>query len=87
MKVGYLIMGVVFLTAVGCWALVQTDVVSTDDRAWLLPVPWVLGVGVGLIVMGAVSMGGSRGPGTTDAQTPPQASPGDPTTHSQPSDT
>jgi hypothetical protein len=47
-NVGHLVMGLVFLCAVGAWALVQTDTVSGHDLRWLLPLPWVVGGAVGL---------------------------------------
>jgi hypothetical protein len=47
-NVGQLAMGLVFLVAVGVWALIQTDTVTGDDIRWLLPLPWVIGGGIGL---------------------------------------
>ena len=35
--VGHLVMGLAFLGVVGVWAMVQSEVVSTDDIRWLLP--------------------------------------------------
>jgi len=49
-NIGHLVMGLVFLTFVGAWALIQTDVVTGDDVHWLLPLPWVVGGAVGLLV-------------------------------------
>jgi len=49
-NIGHLVMGLVFLTFVAIWGLVQTDVVEGDDIRFLLPVPWVLGGAVGLCV-------------------------------------
>ena len=45
---GQLAMGLVFLAAVGVWALVQTGAVNSHDLRWLLPLPWVIGGGIGL---------------------------------------
>lgn len=49
-NIGHLVMGLVFLTFVGAWGLIQTDVVTGDDAHWLLPLPWVVGGAVGLVV-------------------------------------
>ncbi|MCA1983473.1 hypothetical protein [Nocardioides nematodiphilus] len=48
-NVGHLVMGLVFLAAVGVWALIQSDTVTGDDTRWLLPLPWVIGGSVGLV--------------------------------------
>ena len=48
-NVGQLAMGLVFLTAVGVWGLIQSDTVTGDDIRWLLPLPWVIGGGIGLV--------------------------------------
>lgn len=55
-NIGHLVMGLVFLTFVAAWALIQTDVVTGDDVHWLLPVPWVVGgaVGIAVAVLGGV---------------------------------
>ena len=45
----HLVMGLVFLGIVVVWALVQADLVGGDDVRWLLPVPWVLAGGAGLL--------------------------------------
>lgn len=63
MKYLNLMMGVVFLAAAACWALTQTGVVTGDDQRWLLPIPWVLGGGVGLIALGLAAMQRSRAGG------------------------
>jgi hypothetical protein len=47
--VAHLVMGLVFLGIVVVWALVQADLVGGDDVRWLLPVPWVLAGGAGLL--------------------------------------
>ena len=54
--IGYLVMGLAFLVIVGCWALIQTDVVSGDDIRWLMPIPWVVAGAVGLVVTTVVSL-------------------------------
>lgn len=51
-NIGHLVMGLVFLTFVGVWAVVETGafVVNTvEDLRWLLPLPWIIGGGAGLI--------------------------------------
>ena len=47
--VTHLVMGLVFLGIVVVWALVAADLVGGDDVRWLLPVPWVLAGGAGLL--------------------------------------
>jgi len=49
LNIGHLVMGLAFLGLVAIWALVVTDVVADDDVRWLLPVPWVLAGGAGLV--------------------------------------
>lgn len=48
-NVGHLVMGLAFLGLVVVWALVAGDVVANDDIRWLLPIPWVLAGGAGLV--------------------------------------
>ena len=48
-NIGHLVMGLAFLGMVGIWALWTGDVVDEDDLGWLLPVPWVIGGGAGLL--------------------------------------
>ena len=43
-----LVMGVAFAGIVLIWALVQGDVVETDELRWLLPIPWLAGGAAGL---------------------------------------
>ncbi|WP_104105999.1 hypothetical protein [Nocardioides sp. 616] len=42
LDVTHLVMGIAFLSFVGVWALISSDLVRIDDLRWLLPVPWVL---------------------------------------------
>lgn len=55
-QVGQLAMGLVFLAAVGVWALIQSDAVTGDGIRWLLPLPWVIGGGIGLVVAATSSV-------------------------------
>ncbi len=48
-NIGHLVMGLAFLGLVVIWALIAGDVVRGDDIRWLLPVPWVLAGGAGLL--------------------------------------
>jgi hypothetical protein len=48
-NIGHLVMGLAFLGLVAVWAIVQSDVIDDDDIRWLLPVPWVLAGGAGLL--------------------------------------
>ena len=50
-NVGHLVMGLAFLGLVLVWALIAGDAVADDDVRWLLPVPWVLAGGAGLVAM------------------------------------
>lgn len=48
-NVGQLVMGLAFLGLVVVWAMIAGGVVADDDIRWLLPVPWVLAGGAGLV--------------------------------------
>lgn len=54
-NVAHLVMGLAFVGLVAVWALVQSGAVDDDAIRWLLPVPWVLAGGAGLLasVLGA----------------------------------
>ena len=43
-----LVMGVAFAGIVLIWALVQGDVVETDELRWLMPIPWLAAGAAGL---------------------------------------
>lgn len=47
----HLVMGVIFLGVVTIWALVAGQVASTEDLRWLVPLPWVVAGGAGLLVI------------------------------------
>jgi hypothetical protein len=59
-NVGQLVMGLAFLGLVLVWVLVAGDVVANDDVEWLLPVPWVLAGGAGLVAMAVSARRRSR---------------------------
>lgn len=48
-NVGHLVMGLAFLGLVVVWAVVVGTDVPDDDIRWLLPIPWVLAGGAGLV--------------------------------------
>jgi hypothetical protein len=48
-NIGHLVMGLAFTGLLVVWALFVSDVVPDDDIRWLLPVPWLIGGGVGLV--------------------------------------
>lgn len=50
-NVGHLVMGIAFTGAVLLWAVIAGDVVADDDIRWLLPIPWVIAGGAGLVAM------------------------------------
>ena len=47
-NIGQLVMGVAFAGMVLVWALVQGDVVETDELRWLMPIPWIAAGAAGL---------------------------------------
>ena len=47
-NIGQLVMGVAFAGLVLVWALVQGDVVETDELRWLMPIPWIAAGAAGL---------------------------------------
>jgi hypothetical protein len=50
-NIGHLVMGLAFTGLLAIWALVVSGTVTNDDIRWLLPVPWLLGGGIGLIAV------------------------------------
>lgn len=48
-NIGHLVMGLAFTGLLVIWALFVTDAVPEDDLRWLMPVPWLIGGGVGLV--------------------------------------
>ena len=53
--VGHLVMGVAFLGLVVVWALIHFGGLGVDDFRYLLPLPWVVGGGIGLVALAARS--------------------------------
>lgn len=47
--IAHLVMGVAFLGVATVWALVVTGTVDLDRSRWLLPLPWLVAGGVGLL--------------------------------------
>ena len=47
-NITHLVMGVAFAGMVLVWALVQGDVVETDQLRWLMPIPWLAAGAAGL---------------------------------------
>lgn len=56
-NIGHLVMGLALLGAVAVWAVVQSDLVASDEVRWLLPLPWVFAGAAGLI---ALTLAGRR---------------------------
>lgn len=50
-NVVHLVMGLMFLGIVAVWALVEGGIVDDVDVRWLLPVPWLVAGGAGLIAL------------------------------------
>ena len=49
LNIGHLVMGLAFLGLVAVWAVIVGTGVPDEDIRWLLPVPWVLAGGAGLV--------------------------------------
>lgn len=62
----HLVMGVIFLGVVTIWGLIQSEVASTEDLRWLVPLPWVIAGAAGLLV---ITLSGRRR-GTVPASDP-----------------
>jgi hypothetical protein len=50
-NIGHLVMGLAFTGLLVIWALVASDTVTNEDIRWLLPIPWLLGGGIGLVAV------------------------------------
>lgn len=48
-NIGHLVMGLAFAGLLTVWALYVSGTVPQDDLRWLLPVPWLVGGGAGLV--------------------------------------
>ncbi|MFD7077585.1 hypothetical protein ACFV9G_25465 [Nocardioides sp. NPDC059952] len=51
-NIGHLVMGLAFLVFVVVWAMIVSGTVvihDIEDLRWLLPLPWIVGGGVGLL--------------------------------------
>lgn len=48
-NIGHLVMGLAFAGLLAVWALFVSGTVPRDDLRWLLPVPWLVGGGAGLV--------------------------------------
>jgi len=55
-SIGHLVMGLVFLTFVGIWGLVESDAVEWHDLRWLLPLPWLIAGAAGLLAVAGSSI-------------------------------
>lgn len=73
--VGHLVMGLAFLGLVAIWGAVETDLVSTDNVRWLLPLPWVFAGVAGLLAV--VLSGRGRRPETLTYPPTPTPAPTD----------
>ncbi len=54
-NIGHLVMGIAFLGLALVWLLHQSDLTDDGTLRWLLPVPWVLAGGAGLVVTAVTS--------------------------------
>jgi len=50
-RVGHLVVGLVFLGLAGSWALLETDLVGLETLAWLAPTTLVVAGVVGLVAL------------------------------------
>ncbi|MDP3890980.1 hypothetical protein [Nocardioides sp.] len=48
-NISHLVMGLAFVGLVTIWAAIESGVVSGDDIRWLLPLPWIVAGGAGLV--------------------------------------
>ncbi|KRA38323.1 MULTISPECIES: hypothetical protein [unclassified Nocardioides] len=46
---GHLVMGTAFVGLVIVWALLTSDTVQLENSGWILPLPWLVGGGLGLV--------------------------------------
>ncbi|MFC6154356.1 hypothetical protein [Nocardioides yefusunii] len=49
LHVNHLVWGLVLAGLLVVWGLATTEVLPTDDLRWLLPVPWLVAGGAGLV--------------------------------------
>lgn len=49
LNVTHLVLGAAFVGLAIVWAVLARDDVSLDDARWLLPLPWLVGGGLGLL--------------------------------------
>lgn len=56
--VTHLVFGMLFLGLVGAWAAYAAGLVDSGDVRWLIPLPWVVAGGAGLV---AATMSNRRG--------------------------
>ena len=51
LSIGHLVMGVALLGLLATWALLVSDLADSADIRYLLPLPWVLAGGAGLVAL------------------------------------
>ncbi|BBH16651.1 hypothetical protein Back2_09380 [Nocardioides baekrokdamisoli] len=54
-RVGQLVMGLVFLLLTGVWGLYASDTIGTDNLRWLIPLPLLIGGGASLVALAVTS--------------------------------
>lgn len=50
-RIGHLVMGLVFLLLTGAWALYVGGAIGTDNLRWLIPLPLLIGGGASLVAL------------------------------------
>ena len=60
LNIGHLVMGLAFLGLVAVWAVIVGTDIPADDVRWLLPVPWVLAGGAGLVATAVAARRSAR---------------------------
>lgn len=54
-RVGQLVMGLVFLLLTGVWSLYASGTIGTDNLRWLIPLPLLIGGGASLVALAVTS--------------------------------
>lgn len=50
-RIGHLVMGLVFLLLTGVWGLYVGGAIDSDNLRWLIPLPFLIGGGASLVAL------------------------------------